>query len=54
MVCSYFVHNVPVFWFRLYLEQKKYVAIASSAGLFMAFSLRMGFEKKIFWERGLP
>jgi hypothetical protein len=28
--------------------------VASSAGLSMGFSLRMGFEKKIFWERGLP
>jgi hypothetical protein len=29
-------------------------SLASSAGLSMGFSLRMGFEKKNFWERGLP
>jgi hypothetical protein len=28
--------------------------LASSTGLSMGFSLPMGFEKKIFWERGLP
>jgi hypothetical protein len=28
--------------------------LASSAGLSMGSSLRIGFEKKIFWERGLP
>ena len=28
--------------------------VASSAGLSKGSSLRIGFEKKIFWERGLP
>jgi hypothetical protein len=28
--------------------------LASSAGLSMGSSLRIGFEKKYFWERGLP
>jgi hypothetical protein len=30
------------------------LSLASSAGLSKGSSLRIGFEKKIFWERGLP